>query len=122
MPRILSLVVYGLLALCSFFILPATASDDEIWWDSAINEAKRDGYRLIDTKGLAAALEPGSDTLILDVRADYEFEAGRVPGAANLEFDLGDRMDMSPDKRTAFETLAGADKKRRLVIYCRSFR
>jgi rhodanese-related sulfurtransferase len=56
------------------------------------------------------------------VRADYEFEAGHVPGSLNLEFDLGDRTDLSPAKREAFEALAGQDRKRRLVLYCRSFR
>jgi len=111
-----------LLALCLFLTAPAVASDDEVWWEAAVTEAERDEYKLIDTKELAELLDMDSDAIIIDVRADYEFEAGRIPDADNLEFDLGDRMDLSPEKRAAFEELVGSDKDRHVVIYCRSFR
>lgn len=111
-----------LLALCFFQVHPAAASDDEIWWSSAVKEAERDGYKLIDSNDLASLIESDEDIVVVDVRADYEFEAGRIKRSVNLEFDLGDRTDISSEKRAAFETLAGSDKKRQLVIYCRSFR
>jgi len=111
-----------ILALCSFFSLPAQASDNAIWWESAAQEAEQDGYRLIGTKALAELLDSDSNAVIVDVRADYEFEAGRIPGSDNLEFDLGDRTDMSPEKRAAFEEILGKDRERHVVIYCRSFR
>ena len=115
------LVAAELLALC-FFIHPSLAGDDEIWMSSAIREAGCNGYKLLDTKGLEKLLEPGAEVLIIDARADYEFEAGHIPGSTNLEFDLGDRMELSKDKRAALAELAGLDKDRLMVIYCRSFR
>jgi len=114
-------VAYMLLALC-LFTTPTFAGDDEIWWSTAMNEAERDGYTLINGKELAELLDSNTDVLVIDARADYEFEAGRIPGSANLEFDLGDRMRLPDAKRAAFMEMAGPDKKRQLVIYCRSFR
>ncbi|QJB55950.1 rhodanese-like domain-containing protein [Pseudodesulfovibrio sp. zrk46] len=122
MPRHVSSFACLLFALCFFLTPTAHADDAEIWWGSAVKDAEEDGYKLIDTKELAALLKADSDVLILDVRADYEHEAGRLPGASNLEFDLGDRIDLPEDKRKAFIELVGPDKKRQLVIYCRSFR
>ena len=87
-----------------------------------MTEAERDEYKLIDTNKLAELLDMDSDAIIIDVRADYEFEAGRIPDAENLEFDLGDRMDLPPEKQAAFEELVGSNKERHVVIYCRSFR
>ena len=100
----------------------AWADENEVWWDSARAEAKRDGFRLLDVRALRERIESGAPMLLIDARADYEFAAGHIPGASNMEFDLGDRTELSPDKRRAFEELAGPDRKRTLVIYCRSFR
>ncbi|QGY39409.1 rhodanese-like domain-containing protein [Pseudodesulfovibrio cashew] len=110
-----------LLALC-LFALPASADENEIWWKDAVDEAAREGYSLIDTRDLAELLDSDTDAIIIDARADYEFEAGHVPDAENLEFDLGDKLSLSQEKRAAFEELVGSDRKRKLVIYCRSFR
>lgn len=100
----------------------ATDDDHELWWSAAVAESERDGYRLVNTDQLLTMIDSGHAPLIVDVRADYEFEAGHVTGAANLEFDLGDRGDLSEAKRAAFETLAGQDKSRPIILYCRSFR
>lgn len=100
----------------------ATDGDDALWWSAAVAESERDGYRLMDADQLLALISSGHPPLIIDVRADYEFEAGHVTGAANLEFDLGDRGDLSETKRAAFEALAGQDKSRPMILYCRSFR
>ncbi len=115
-------IPFMLLALCLFLVRPGYTSDDEVWWESAQEEARKDGYELIDTKNLAELLDSDSDAIIIDVRADYEFLAGHIPDSENLEFDLGDRMGLAPEKRAAFEDLLGEDKERRVVIYCRSFR
>ena len=122
MPKTSSSFACLLLALCFFLVAPVQASDEEIWWDSAINDAQKDGYKLIDTKDLEALLRCDTDVLVLDVRADYEFESGRLPKSSNMEFDLGDRMGLDDAKRAAFKELIGPNKKRQLVIYCRSFR
>lgn len=111
-----------LFALCSFLAQPSTASENEVWWDSAVKDAERDGYKLIDTKDLAQLLNSDSEAIIIDVRADYEHEAGRIPDSENLEFDLGDRTDITKEKKAAFVELLGENKQRRIVIYCRSFR
>jgi len=99
-----------------------TDGDEALWWSAAQAESERDGYKLIDTDQLLMLINSGQPPLIIDVRADYEFEAGHVTGAANLEFDLGDRGDLDTAKRTAFAALAGPDKSRPIVFYCRSFR
>ncbi|MBI9079273.1 MAG: rhodanese-like domain-containing protein [Pseudodesulfovibrio sp.] len=114
-------VAMMLLALC-FSTFSVFAGDDEIWWMAAVSEADRDGYRLLDGKGLERLLGSGDGPLLIDARADYEFEAGHIPGAVNLEFDLGDRMGLSDAKRSALAELVGPDKQRLMVVYCRSFR
>lgn len=101
---------------------PSGLAADAPWRADAREEARRDGYHLIDTPGLAELVTDEAEVLIIDARADYEFAAGHIPGAVNLEFDLGDRLTLSDEKRAAFEALVGSDRKRRLVIYCRSFR
>ena len=110
-----------LLALC-LLPLPATASDEDIWMESARQDAKRDGYKVISAQDLAKIIAHKPDGLVIDARADYEYEAGHIPTAVNFEFDLGDRAGLSPEKQAAFEKLLGPDKKRLLAIYCRSFR
>lgn len=100
----------------------AADRDDALWWSAAVAESERDGYKLLDTDQLLTLINSVQPPLIIDVRADYEFEAGHVTGAANLEFDLGDRGDLPKAKRAAFEALAGQDKSRPMVLYCRSFR
>ncbi len=121
MQRAIPSWIIMLLALCLF---PGTApaADDEIWRADAASEASEDGYQLIDTKTLAELLKSNPNVTVIDVRADYEFEAGHIPGSKNLEFDLGDRMGVALAKQTSFESLVGPDKKQTLVIYCRSFR
>lgn len=122
MPKMTSSVAYLLLALCFFLAAPCLASDDEVWMASAKREAERDGYKLIDTKGLAKLIDSGAEVLIIDARADYEFKAGHIPRSTNLEFDLGDKVGLSDEKKTVYKELLGSDKKRKLVLYCRSFR
>ena len=40
----------------------------------------------------------------------------------NFEIDLGDRLDLKPQKADGFRKILGTDKSRLIVIYCRSFR
>jgi len=122
MPRIIIGVAWLLLVFCVLAARPARADENEVWWASAQAEAKRDDYGLIDDDGLKELVGSGADMVLLDARADYEFVAGHIPGAVNLEFDLGDDLALSPEKRQALDALMGPDKDRMLVIYCRSFR
>ena len=84
--------------------------------------AADNGYGLLDAKGLNAMLDRGEKFLLLDVRPDYEYDEGHIPGALNLEFHLGDRSSLKPAKAKALADILGPDKRRKVVIYCRSFK
>lgn len=115
-------VMFAALLACMSTASPALAAADAlVWWQRAASEAKADGYKLVDAKQVAALIEKGGDFLILDVRPDYEYERGHIPGAENLEFHLGDRLGLKPEKALALAKLVGPDKSRRIIIYCRSF-
>lgn len=101
---------------------PAWAGSRPEWWPAMAAEAARDGYQLTDEARVRALLDHPHAPIILDVRPDYEFERGRLPGAVNLEFHLGDRLELKPDKARRFRELLGSDPNRPVVIYCRSFR
>ena len=111
-----------LILLVLVLIGPSWGQDTPVWWPSAIAEAKKDGYALTSPEEIQALYASGSDYFILDVRPDYEFKTGHLPGAKNFEIDLGDRLGLKPQKANAFETILGEDKNRVIIIYCRSFR
>ena len=98
------------------------SQDTPVWWPSALAEAQKDGYALTTPDEIQALYASSDNYLIVDVRPDYEFKAGHLPGAKNFEIDLGDRLGLKPQKADAFEKVLGADKNRAIVIYCRSFR
>ncbi len=116
-----------LFSLCLVAALAAPArpvlATEEIpgWWKQAGAEAVRDGYRIIRGDDLKSRLEAGEDLLLLDVRPDYEFRANHLPGAVNLEFHLGDRNRLSPEKEKALRAALGPDPDRKAVLYCRSY-
>jgi len=84
--------------------------------------AERDGYKLITTAGLRELLLADPDVLLVDVRFNYEFAAGHMPGAVSLPVDLSDKGDLPVARRQAFVDVLGADKDRVIVPYCRGFR
>ena len=90
-----------------------------VWWAQAVQEADRYGYAVADRIDLERILAD-PDALVLDVRADYEYAAGHLPGSKNLEFHMGDGYSLAPDKRRALLAMLGPDKDRTLLIYCRS--
>lgn len=101
---------------------PALASGHPAWWADMAAEARAGGYRLIDEPGLVKLMAERKDLIILDARPDYEFERGHVPGAVSLEFHLGDRLQLKPDKAERLRALLGPDLDRPVAVYCRSFR
>lgn len=111
-----------LLLAFALFSPCAAADRNPPWREAARSEAERDGYGLIDDRSLNKRIRDRENIVILDARADYEFAAGHIPGAVNLEFDLGDRMDLPADKRNALRAVLGPDTSRTVVVYCRSFR
>jgi predicted sulfurtransferase len=101
---------------------PSWSSDNPVWWPTALAEAQKDGYVLTTPEEIQNLYLSGNNFLLVDVRPDYEFKAGHLPGAKNFEIDLGDRLGLKPPKADAFEKVLGKSKNRLIVIYCRSFR
>jgi 3-mercaptopyruvate sulfurtransferase SseA len=102
--------------------VPSWSKETPSWWPQAMKEAQKGGYELTTPGETQALYESGDDFLILDVRPDYEFNKGHLPKAGNFEVDLGDRLNMKPEKKALFEKVLGPDKDRLIVVYCRSFR
>lgn len=114
-----------ILAVVSFLTNAVAASKNEatpFWWENAVKEAQDNGYALLTPDDVNACLRSGRNCLLVDVRPDYEFESGHIPGAVNLMFDPGDRMALGPEKKKQFEALLGPDKDRCIILHCRDFR
>ena len=111
-----------LILLVLVVIGPSWSKDTPVWWPSALAEAQKDGYVLTTPEEIQSLYASGNNFFIVDVRPDYEFKAGHLPGAKNFEIDLGDRLELKPQKADAFKKVLGTDKNRLIVIYCRSFR
>jgi 3-mercaptopyruvate sulfurtransferase SseA len=121
--KIKCLLVYPIsLILVIGILTAATGSQNEpSWLQQARDESKQDGYELITAPELKALYDSGKDFTIIDVRPEYEYRDGHIPHAKSLEFDLGDKLELKPDKQAALINLLGPDKQRLIVIYCRSF-
>ena len=101
---------------------PSWGKDNPVWWPSALAESRKDGYVLTTPGEIQTLYASGNNFFVVDVRPDYEFKTGHLPGAKNFEIDLGDRLGLKPEKADAFKKVLGVDKNRLIVIYCRSFR
>jgi 3-mercaptopyruvate sulfurtransferase SseA len=118
-----TLILSSILILLVLVVIgPSWSKGTPVWWPSALSEAQKDGYDLTTPQEIQTLYASGNDYFIVDVRPDYEFKTGHLPGAKNFEIDLGDRLDLKPQKAEAFRKVLGADKNREIVIYCRSFR
>ena len=117
------LALIPILVLVLGFLTAAAAGSREepAWLQQAMNEAKQDGYELITAPKLKALYESGKDFAIIDVRPEYEYRDGHLSNAVSLEFDLGDKLELKPEKEAALIHLLGPDKQRTVVFYCRSF-
>ena len=115
-----------LICITSLLVVVAAGSslgsESPVWWPQALTEAEREGYALTTPEDIQALYDLNQDHPILDVRPDYEYQSGHIPGAENFEIHLGDRLDMKPDRKAAFKRILGPDQNRMIVIYCRSFR
>ena len=111
-----------LILLVLVVIGPSWSKGTPAWWPSAVTEAQKDGYVLTTPEDIQDLYDSGNEFSLVDVRPDYEFKAGHLPGAKNFEIDLGDRLGLKPQKADAFKKILGADKNRLIVLYCRSFR
>ena len=111
-----------LILMVLVFISRSWSNTTPVWWPSALAESQKDGYALTTPQEIQSLYASGNDFFMVDVRPGYEFKAGHLPGAKNFEIDLGDRLDLKPQKADAFRKVLGTDKGRVIVIYCRSFR
>lgn len=112
--------VRALLALLTVLLTVSVAAHAADWPEQIRHEAEVGGYRLVDTPELNRMMADDKSLLILDVRPDYEYRDGHIPGAVNVEFDLGDEHGAAPVKLDRIRRLAGTDTSRPIVIYCRS--
>jgi phage shock protein E len=120
--KITYLLVYSvLLTLVPGILTSADSREEPSWLQQARDESKKDGYELISAPELKALYESGKDVTIIDVRPEYEYLAGHLSKANSLEFDLGDKLEMKPEKKSSLISLLGPDKQRLVVFYCRSF-
>lgn len=116
------LIVTGMFAFTPVAEGSASGGKLPVWWERAEKEARETGYLLMTPESLRELKNSGESFLLLDVRPDYEFRTGYIPGSMNFEFHLGDRLRIGPEKEKSFTKLLGEKKDRKVVIYCRSFR
>ena len=120
--KIKCLLVSPVILVLVLGILTSAGSREEpSWLQQARDEAKNDGYELISAPELKALYDSGKDVTIIDVRPEYEYLAGHLSKAKSLEFDLGDKLELKPEKQASLISLLGPDKQRFIVFYCRSF-
>jgi phage shock protein E len=121
--KITCLRVYAvLLILVMGSLAPAAGSREQpTGLQQAVDEAKENGYELITAPELKSLYDARKDFAIIDVRPEYEYRNGHLLHAVSLEFDLGDKLELKPDKQAALIHLLGPDKQRLIVFYCRSF-
>ena len=110
-----------ILVLVLGLLTSAGSREEPSWLQQARDEAKNDGTELISVPELKAFYESGKEFTIIDVRPEYEYRDGHLPQAKGLEFDLGDKLELKPEKQEALIRLLGPDKQRLIVFYCRSF-
>ncbi len=116
--RLILIILYIFIFISS----SALAGERPVWWKQLAAEAERDDYRLVTLDELKKLYESKHPFLILDTRTEYEFNDGHLPDAVNLEFDLGDKLQLKPEKKEIFLKLLGTDKDNKIIIYCRGFR
>ena len=66
-------------------------------------------YLDLDSSGFEREIRRNEDVVIIDVRTPEEFNAGRIPGAINMDITRGDFGSW----------VAGLDKEKTYLIYCR---
>jgi len=65
-----------LILLVLVFAGQSWSVDTPVWWPSALAEAQKDGYTLTTPEEIQSQYTSSTNTIILDVRPDYEFKAG----------------------------------------------
>lgn len=87
------------------------------WWAQQQALAQRDGYRLLRPAQLKALYDQKAKMVVLDARTVYEYRAGHLPQARNLEFHMGHAHGLDQAMRQKLRSILGPDSKARVVIY-----
>ena len=81
-----------------------------------LTEAKRGGYRLINTEQLWEYYKKNrEDLLIVDTRQEWEYRTGHIKDAVN--FPMEPTWLSQWRKKTQLETLLGPNKNRLIIFY-----
>ncbi len=99
----------------------AISHEQLAWMKQAKEEAKKGGYSLITASELKSMYDTGKAFILVDVRTLYEYREGHIPNALYLQLDLGDRLELKPEKERIFKNLLGSDKQKVIIFYCRNF-
>ena len=89
-----------------------------------VREVQRGEYDVITTEELSQALASGEDILVVDTMPLAEsYEKNHIPGAVQFLFPIPDMTEWNVEEtagRTTadYSALLGADKDRKIVIYC----
>lgn len=116
-----SLTLYVIALLLALVSGSAAVAADTSWWADMQGEAQREGYKLLHDE----PQQVPDTALIVDVRPAYEYEAGHIERAVNVEFpptDIAGDRALVQEASAAVEALVSGDHRRQIVIYCRSFR
>lgn len=89
-----------------------------------VREIQRGGYDVIDTGELQKALAAGEDILVIDTMP-YEdsYKKNHIPGAVQFLFPIPDMGEWNAGETAGksaedYQNLLGADKNRKIVVYC----
>ena len=88
----------------------------EARWEDVKAEAQSGGYRLITTGELAARYrQDAGKLLLLDIRQDWEYRTGHIPGAVN--FPMEPTAWSRWRSQGALARVLGPDRTRPIVFY-----
>jgi len=104
-------VTVGVLWFINRPVIPKKAT-----WDDVVAEAKRGGYRLINTEELWERYDKDPKSLrLVDTRQEWEYRTGHIKGASN--FPIEPTWLSRWREKGVLERFLGPDKKRFIVFY-----
>lgn len=93
-----------------------TVTSKEATLDDVLVEAKRGGYRIINTEELWERYrQDPKNFLLVDTRQEWEYQTGHIKGALN--FPIEPTRLSRWRKKGELETFLGPDKNRFIVFY-----
>jgi len=110
------LVLALIVSLSVIWLSGPTSTPTTPTWETAVEEARRGGYRLLTTEELSHLYQSGAPGLLLvDTRQDWEHRTGHIQGSVN--FSMEPTAWARWTARGNLERLLGPDKDRPVVFY-----